>query len=300
VSPELSIIIINWNGWEDTLRCLESLSASTYKNFSVTVVDNGSTDGSFKMLKLHKDGFSFQVKLLKSFVNTGFTGGCNIAVKEALKGGFRYVFLLNNDASLHPDALSHLLNTSKSTGAAIVGATVVGDDGEILFAGSRWPHQLFGMGKIKDRRKSWWPSSDAQGCAILIRMDAVRQRIERCGEFLDSSLFMYTEETDFCRYALSRGHRIVISRDALVRHAPAKVSGGAGNPFSYYYLTRNRIYLAQRWLGFGWRMLFHLYYLPSRLLIQSAGYSAGRRGTLKAVMKGIADGYRGVKGRKAL
>jgi GT2 family glycosyltransferase len=300
VSPELSIIIINWNGWEDTLKCLGSLSASSYSDFSVTVVDNGSTDGSFMMLKKRKDGFSFPVKLIKSSVNTGFTGGCNIAAREALKGGFRYIFLLNNDASLHPDALSHLLEVSKSSGAAIVGATVVDEDGQVLYAGSRWPHQLFGMGKIRDRQKSWWPSSDAQGCAILIRMDAVRERIDQCGEFLDSSLFMYTEETDFCRYALSKGHRIVISRDAVVRHEPAKISGGRGNPFSYYYLTRNRIYLAQRWLGLRWRMLFHLYYIPSRLIIQSAGYLKGRSGTLKAVMSGMADGYRGVKGEKAL
>ena len=300
MSPELCIIIINWNGWEDTLKCLDSLSASSYTNFSVTVLDNGSADGSFEMLKKRKDRFSFPVELLKSSVNTGFTGGCNMAVKDALEGGCGYIFLLNNDAYLHPYALSHLLDTSKRTGAAIVGATVVGKDGKVLFAGSRWPHQLFGLGKIKDKQKSWWRSSDAQGCAILVRMDAVRERVEQCGEFLDSSLFMYTEETDFCRYALSKGHDIVISRDAKVRHEPAKISGGAGNPFSYYYLTRNRIYLADRWLGLGWRMLFHLYYLPSRLLIQSAGYSKGRGGTLKAVMAGIADGYRGVKGQKAL
>jgi GT2 family glycosyltransferase len=300
VSPELSIIVINWNGWEDTLKCLESLSASRYRNFSVTVVDNGSTDGSFNMLEKRKDSFGFPVKLIGSSVNTGFTGGCNIAAREALGGGFKYIFLLNNDASAHPDALTHLLDVSRRTGAAIVGATVVGGDGQVLFAGSRWPHQLFGVGKIRGRQKSWWPSSDAQGCAILIRTDAVRERIDECGEFLDSSLFMYTEETDFCRYVLSRGHRIVISRDAVVRHEPAKISGGAGNPFSYYYLTRNRIYLAQRWLGLRWRMLFHLYYLPSRLIIQSAGYLKGRGGTLKAVMAGIADGYRGVKGERAL
>ena len=216
MTPPISIIIINWNGWEDTLKCLESLRASSYKNFSVTVVDNGSTDGSFKMLKKRKDGFSFQVKLLESSVNTGFTGGCNIAAKEALEGGFGYIFLLNNDASLHPDALSHLVDVSKKTGAAIVGARILDMEGEkLIFEGRRWPLLIFGLGKINpDPEKDYWETDYAEGSALLIRRDAVEGRIKERGYFLDESFFMYGEETDFCVYSKRRGHKCMIAAKA--------------------------------------------------------------------------------------
>jgi GT2 family glycosyltransferase len=300
MNPHISIIIINWNGWKDTLKCLESLSASSYKNFSVTVLDNGSTDGSCKMLDPRKGSFSFPVKLLRSNINTGFSGGCNIAVRKALEGGCGYVFLLNNDASCHPDALSHLVDVSQKTGAAIVGARIVDMEGEkLIFGGRRWPLLIFGLGRIKpDPGKDYWETDYAEGSALLIRRDAVEGRIRESGYFLDESFFMYGEETDFCVYSKRRGHKCMIAGRAKVYHGVAKSSGGHGSPLSYYYITRNRIFLASRWLSLPWKVLFHLYYLPSRVLVQS--YKAMSGGdTAGAVFAGIYGGYAGISGKWA-
>ncbi|MGC2424833.1 MAG: glycosyltransferase family 2 protein [Nitrospirota bacterium] len=296
MNPLISIIIINWNGWKDTLRCLESLCACSYKNFSVTVLDNGSTDGSFKMLNSRKEGFGFQVKLLRSKVNTGFTGGCNIAVKKALEGGCGYVFLLNNDAAPHPDALSHMVEVSKKTGAAIVGARILDMEGKkLIFEGRRWPLLIFGLGKINpDREKDFWETDYAEGSALLIRRDAVEGRIKERGYFLDESFFMYGEETDFCVYSKRRGHKCMIAAKAKVYHGVAKSSGGHGSLLSYYYITRNRIFLANRWLSLPWKILFHLYYIPSRLLIQSPGFLNGKKEIVSAVFRGLSDGYSGI------
>jgi GT2 family glycosyltransferase len=54
--PKVAIIILNWNGWKDTIECLESVFRNTYSNYQVIVVDNGSTDGSIEKIKTWADG----------------------------------------------------------------------------------------------------------------------------------------------------------------------------------------------------------------------------------------------------
>ena len=54
--PKVAIIILNWNGWEDTIECLESIFRNTYPNYQVIVVDNGSTNGSIEKMKAWAEG----------------------------------------------------------------------------------------------------------------------------------------------------------------------------------------------------------------------------------------------------
>ncbi len=54
--PKVAIIILNWNGWKDTIECLESLQRLTYPNYQIIVVDNGSTDGSIEKIKAWAQG----------------------------------------------------------------------------------------------------------------------------------------------------------------------------------------------------------------------------------------------------
>jgi glycosyltransferase involved in cell wall biosynthesis len=54
--PKVAIVILNWNGWKDTIECLESVFRNTYPNYQVIVVDNGSTDGSIEKIKAWADG----------------------------------------------------------------------------------------------------------------------------------------------------------------------------------------------------------------------------------------------------
>jgi len=56
MNPRVSIIILNWNGWEDTIECLESLYQITYPNYDVIIVDNGSEDESLEMIRKYCQG----------------------------------------------------------------------------------------------------------------------------------------------------------------------------------------------------------------------------------------------------
>lgn len=289
--PFVSIVILNWNGWPWTLECLRTVEALDYPNFRVLVVDNGSADDS--VARLQESSFGFE--LVETKENLGFTGGCNVGVTTALAQGAQYVLLFNNDAKATPGMLRFMVAAASEADAAICGARVMDEMGErLLFDGRLWPAHVFGVESLFSHAavERWSDSDGVDGCAMLLRKDLLEQRIGEVGYVFDPGFFMYCEETDFCRYGISKGCRCIVSHEAVTYHGLAKSSGGGGNPRSYYYLTRNRIYLANRWLSPAWKMFFHLYYLPSRLLLQFRRAPSAR----SAVWHGLRDGYLGIKG----
>ncbi len=91
--PDVTCILLNWNGWRDTVECLKALKECRYRNLTIIVVDNGSTNDSVARIRAaHPD-----VLLLESGKNLGFAGGNNIGIRYALAQGAEYVWLLNND-----------------------------------------------------------------------------------------------------------------------------------------------------------------------------------------------------------
>jgi len=93
MAPGVTIILVNWNGKEDTIECLESLRRIDYPNFKVLLVDNASSDGSVEELRQRYP----DVELIVSDRNLGFAGGNNLGITRALESGADYLLLLNND-----------------------------------------------------------------------------------------------------------------------------------------------------------------------------------------------------------
>jgi GT2 family glycosyltransferase len=176
--PLVAICIVNWNGWRDTLECLESVRKLEYPNYVAVVVDNGSTDGSAENIKAWAEqklgagqalavysqstalnGGEQQMEraldctpsaarlvLIRNEDNQGFTGGNNSAIHYALhrEAAAEYVFLVNNDATPNADCLTLLVSADLKTKAGIVGAVVLrGDGNEVEFAKSGPPLALF-------------------------------------------------------------------------------------------------------------------------------------------------------------
>jgi GT2 family glycosyltransferase len=104
--PRVTCILLNWNGWGDTLDCLAALKESSYPHLDVMVVDNGSTDESVARIRAANPGLT----LLETGLNLGFAAGNNVGVRHALKNGADYVWLLNNDTRPAPHALSALID----------------------------------------------------------------------------------------------------------------------------------------------------------------------------------------------
>ena len=103
--PQVSIIILNYNGIKFVERCLKSVLNTDYPLFEVIFVDNGSTDGSPELVqKLFGEDKRLRIILNKE--NLGFTGGNNVGIKMS-KG--EYIVLLNNDTEVPSDWLRQLV-----------------------------------------------------------------------------------------------------------------------------------------------------------------------------------------------
>lgn len=94
LKPKIYIIIISWNNYNDTKKCLSSLNNIYYSNLGVIVVDNGSTDGSIQKIQKEFPDCGY----ILNQENLGYTKALNLAVKQALNFGAEYIFPLNNDA----------------------------------------------------------------------------------------------------------------------------------------------------------------------------------------------------------
>src|SRR3954447_1414999 len=97
--PHVAIVILAWNGREDTLRCLESVDALDWDDLSTIVVDNGSSDG---VVEAVRERFP-HVRVIRSERNLGFAGGNNLGLRAAHEAGADYLMILNNDTVIAPN-----------------------------------------------------------------------------------------------------------------------------------------------------------------------------------------------------
>ncbi len=307
--PLVAVLVLNWNHWRSTVECIRALATTGYPAWHALVLDNGSTNDSFEQLRdrlpagpmadgpLEPRG----VSLLRSEVNLGFSGGCNLLIAHALARGANYLLLLNNDALVSRATLEALAATAYATQAGVVGAIVWDLEGRrTLFRGKRWPADLFGFALVPQRpsgRAGHWESDRVEGTAMMVSRPLVEESLRERGFVLDPSFFMYWEDADLCLFARARGYGCVMAGRALVRHSVARSSGGRANPRGYYYQTRNRVAMARRWLAPGLRVLFHLYFWPSRVLIAAWLALRGNRPAAKGIMGGLMDAVLGRTGQ---
>src|ERR1041385_2274963 len=156
-APRVYVVVLNWNGYEDTRNCLISLQKVSYPNLRVIVVDNGSIDCSGRRLEMEFGDCEF----IFNNKNLGFSGGCNVGITAALEDEeCAYVLLLNNDAIVSLDSLQAAVERAEADQQiGMVGGKILhSHETKILsYAGgfvSRWRGQssIRGFGEV-DRGK---------------------------------------------------------------------------------------------------------------------------------------------------
>lgn len=241
VTPRVVIVVINWNGGEDTLACLDSLAGVHYPECSVLVVDNASQDGSPERIRACHP----EVLLMVSRVNLGFTGGNNLGMKAALQRGADYVLLLNHDTLVSPDFLEEMVAVGEADPSiGVLGPTIYyhARPGVIWSAGGaidwkRGTTQMIGMNEVDRNQYGMKPRAVdfVTGCAMLVK----REALEAAG-LLDESFFAYYEEVEWCVRIRRAGYAIVHVPGAKIWH---KISPEAreASVAVHYYMTRNRL-----------------------------------------------------------
>jgi len=111
-NPKVAIIIVNWDGWEDTIECLESLYRIDYPNYEIIIIDNHSQDDSVRRIKDYSEGK--ELTIIENEDNYGFAEGNNIGIRYALKYlKPKYILLLNNDTVVDKDFLKELISAGE-------------------------------------------------------------------------------------------------------------------------------------------------------------------------------------------
>ena len=214
--PSVYIVVLNWNGWRDTIVCLNSLKCLNYSKYQVLVVDNGSTDESVdKILNAYPS-----IALIQSKKNLGFAGGCNIGIRHAIKHGAEYVWLLNNDTSVAPSALSEMVKVGESDkGIGAVGSV-------IYYMDMSDKVQTWGGGRISLLSGRGWDVQSVcnldylTGASMLLRGTSLRDV-----GYLDESFFMYWEDVDLSFRLKKAGWKLAVSEKCRIYH---KGSGSVG------------------------------------------------------------------------
>jgi len=109
-NPKVAIIILNWNGWKDTIECLESIKKIDYDNYHVVVVDNHSSDNSLEEISKYIENNN-KISVLSLDLNYGFAKGNNIGAQYAIKNfDPSYILILNNDTTVDKTFLQPLID----------------------------------------------------------------------------------------------------------------------------------------------------------------------------------------------
>lgn len=265
VSAKVFIVVLNWNGWQDTRACLESLEHLTYDNYEVVVIDNASRDGSEqKIREAHPD-----LTLVQSGGNLGFAGGNNVGIKHALLHNAEFIWLLNNDTVVESDALSQLVKRAQTEPKVdMCGSTLIyyhDRDMVQAYGGgtyNKWLGltQKLGHGRLR--------SEPVDVAGVERKLDYIeassllvsRHFLDTVG-LMDEGYFLYYEEIDWVMRASGK-LRLGYARDSVVYHKEGASTGGSDYAVKQkswtadYYSIRNRILITRRFFP---RALFTVY-----------------------------------------
>lgn len=252
--PEVSVVILNWNGLKYLKKFLPSVCASTYPNLEIVVGDNASTDGSVQFLQENYP----QVRIISNDRNYGFAGGYNRVLSQLNSD---YFILLNSDVEVEAgwiEPLIRLMETDPEIAAAQPKILSQANKDLFEYAGAAGGYidrygYPFCRGRIFDTVEADNGQYDtaseifwASGAAFFIK----RKNWIETGGF-DEDFFAHMEEIDLCWRMKNQGYRIMYCPNSSVYH----VGGGtldAENPYKTYLNFRNNLVLLQKNLPF-WR-----------------------------------------------
>jgi len=298
----VTIIVLNWNGGQDTLDCVQSLAGLDYPRFDILVVDNGSTDGSVAAIR---EGFP-RVTLLETGENLGYAGGNNVGLRWTLDHGADYALLLNNDTVVAPDFLRLLVEAAEADPSiGIAGPTIYYYDQPrvIWSAGGSidWRRGRTSMVGLDELDRGQFGEAPREvdfvtGCALLVKAVVV----ERIG-LLDERFFAYYEETEWCVRATGAGSKIVHVPQAHIWH---KISpeARADSLSVHYYMTRNRLLFLRATsagLSAWWYTLFADYFRTLTSWTLRPKWR-GKRPLRRALLQAIGDAARGHWGPRSV
>jgi GT2 family glycosyltransferase len=299
--PEtVAVVVLSWNGKDDTLLCLASLADVDYEPLEVIVVDNGSSDGSPEAVEAEFP----EALVIRMGKNAGFSGGVNAGIEAAIARGAAAVLLLNNDMVVEPGFLVPLVTACHEPGVAASCSQILFAESpdRVWYAGATFRPRRGHHGRNVGFGEPPLPASVQPyrvDCACGGAMLMSREAIAEIGLF-DEQLFAYREDLDWSLRAGMAGKRVVVVPASIVRHRVSASTGGESSPTSLYYDTRNGLVVSERYAPLG-RVGTALRRGESVLAHLAQGAMSHRRlAATRAVLAGWRDARRRHLGRRSM
>jgi hypothetical protein len=247
-------IILNYNNFNETKNCIESLESQNKKPF-IIIVDNNSKDGSGEELEKYFPNYVF----LKNKKNLGYTGGNNLGIKYALKNNFKYILILNNDTIIKDNNLINKIEKTFEINPkiGIIGLSIINRDTNKLYYDFTklkgfykvlsYFIKTFDPNNIQNELKKYY-SLYVSGSAFAISSEC----INKTGYF-DERFFMYLEEIDMCIKAHNNNYFVIYSNDIKIYR---KIDNKSTYSYVWYYQSRNMFYLIRNNFKGFYRIIF--------------------------------------------
>ena len=295
MADKVFIVILNWNGWKDTIECLESIRLLNYSNYRAVVLDNGSNDDSLKQINgwavskniytvcydrntceqggdrtneenLSKSSAADKIVIVDNNENLGFAAGNNVGIRYALAKGADYVWILNNDTVVDKGSLSHLISFMELNDIyhgvspqirLYDKPDIIWNCGGILkWYGAR--KYYYANQSIKSVPKSGFGKiSFITGCAALLHISVFREL-----GLLTENFFHGEEDFELSLRMKKKRFKMACVYNAVIYHkvsSSSKESSRIGQNY-IYYLCRF-INMRQHWPNFIWH-IWRILYAP--------------------------------------
>ena len=291
------VVVLSYNGLEDTRKCLRTLQAAVRPGVTPILVDNGSTDGTAAAVEAE---FPW-CQIVRVAENRGPLVGNNAGIRAALEMDAKWIVLLNNDTTVHPDLCARLRDAAVAHPEfAVLGPVIMFmDDPDVVMTDGTMfnpstPRGFFLRVEVPLTRNAPPAVTEVDmvnGCCLMITADMVRQ----VGLF-DERLFMYHDEADLCLRVKELGGRLGIIDHELIWHKGSATSEGTGKRSIRYYDGRNLWHLLRKhhWAPRNGRsrMVTILVYFRYMFHWYCAEHESGNEAAAAAVLDGVWDGLR--------
>ena len=268
-AKKLVVDIVTWNSQVYLPNLFETLAHQDTDEFTVTVVDNASNDGTVKWLADMHPG----VTVLRNFRNQGFARAHNQAIALALSRWpeetwpYRYVLVTNPDIEFSPECIRRLIrtmDTDPSIAACapkLLRAVMKSQDDEGRMESERLNiidacglivkknRRMLDRGAGEEDKGQYDGLTDVfgfSGACVLIRASALVDA-KLAGEFFDEDFFMYQEDTDLAWRMQRLGLRSVLVPSAVAWHHRRAPSLPGGGPLAAWMLRRKKSPLINYW-----------------------------------------------------
>jgi GT2 family glycosyltransferase len=267
--PPVHIIVLNYNNFSETEKCIRSIQSVNYPFINIIIVDNASTDSSVKEIMMHFKDY----KLIQSPFNKGYAGGMNLGIRYALNEDADFIMLSNNDMIFPPDFLSPLVSVllnNEHIGIVSPKVLYLNSKNKIYCAGGETKlYRCGGVSMYRNKDAKNYGNKEreitlAEGSCLLVKKEVFTEV-----GLLNERFFMYFEDIEFSRRVLKKFVIMYVPNSVVFHKSGAGRNWTEFSPLYYYYFTRNRLlyYSSHNYLIKMYVMLFSFLNVISKSII---------------------------------